>query len=193
MTAKETDMQISERRKSTDKGVYDPASAGAVADAGEFVKPGQRMKSPVAFIPEALQPIKDLYAAAFSGGVPPRTLGLIHLRASQINGCSYCVASGAMEALNRGEKAERLFAVAAWRDAPFFTGAERAALRLAEAVTRLSDRADPVPDEVWEEARNYYNEKGLSALLIAIAATNVFNRMNVPTRQLAGEQKDWQQ
>jgi alkylhydroperoxidase family enzyme len=86
-----------------------------------------------------------------------------------------------------GETDERLFAVGAWRDAPYFTDAERAALDLAEAVTRLSDRADPVPDQIWDEAARHYDERGLAALVVAIATINVWNRLNVATRQVAGE------
>jgi alkylhydroperoxidase family enzyme len=81
---------------------------------------------------------------------------------------------------------ERLFAVAARRDTPFFTEAERAALALAEAVTRLSDRPDPVPDEIWDEAARHYDEKELASLLLMIATTNVYNRLNVSTKQTAG-------
>ncbi len=85
-----------------------------------------------------------------------------------------------------GESDERLSAVAAWRDAPYFTDAERAALALTEAATRLSDRSDPVPDEVWGEAARHYDEPALAALILSIATTNVFNRLNVTTRQVAG-------
>ena len=74
--------------------------------------------------------------------------------------------------------------MAAWREAPYFTDAERAALALTEAVTRLSDRADPVPDEIWDEAARHYDERGLAALILMIATTNVFNRLNVTTRQV---------
>ncbi len=146
-----------------------------------------RMANPALIIPEAMGPIQELYAATLKGGVPRATLELVHLRASQINGCSYCVASGAKqakEAAVRDERLlERLFAVAAWRDTPYFTDAERAALELAEAVTRLADRPDPVPDELWERVGEHYDEKGLASLLLMIAVTNVFNRLNVPTRQ----------
>ena len=86
-----------------------------------------------------------------------------------------------------GETDERLFAVAAWRDAPYFSDAERAALALTEAVTRLSDRADAVPDEIWSEAAGHYNERALAGLLLAIATINVWNRLNSSTRQIAGE------
>ena len=85
-----------------------------------------------------------------------------------------------------GETDERLFAVSAWREAPYFDDAERAALALAEAVTRLSDRADPVPDEVWAEAAKHYDDRALAGLVLWIATTNLFNRFNVATRQVAG-------
>ena len=145
-----------------------------------------RMKNPAMIIPEAMQPIRGLMAATQSGGVEPRTLGLVHLRASQINGCSACVESGFQHAKQGGDTDERLIAVAAWRDSPRFSDAERAALALTECVTRLSDRADPVPDDVWNEAARHYDEKGLASLLLSIAVTNVFNRFNVSTRQVAG-------
>src|SRR5438270_10537932 len=96
-----------------------------------------RMKNPALVIPEAMQAIQALHSATLKGGVPPATLALVHLRASQINGCSYCVVSGAGQARQAGETDERLFGVAAWREAPYFTDAERAALALTEAVTRL--------------------------------------------------------
>jgi AhpD family alkylhydroperoxidase len=145
-----------------------------------------RMKNPAMIVPDAMQSIQALWASAQQGGVPPRTLGLVHLRASQINGCSACVDGGARNAKQAGETDERLFAVAAWREAPYFTDAERAALALTEAVTRLSDRADPVPDAIWEEAARHYDEPALAALILAIATVNVWNRLNVSTRQIAG-------
>lgn len=145
-----------------------------------------RMNNPAMVIPESMQAIQALTAAAHKGGVPRKTLGLVHLRASQINGCGFCVDSGARHAKQEGESDERLFAVAAWREAPYFSDAERAALALTEAVTRLSDRPDPVPDEIWDEAARHYDEKGLASLLLWIATTNVYNRLNVPIRQPAG-------
>src|SRR5439155_19593015 len=148
-----------------------------------------RMKNPAMIITAAMQPVQGLWAAAQQGGVPPRTLHLVHLRASQINGCSVCVDSGSRQAKKAGETDERLFAVAAWRDSPYFTDAERAALALTEAVTRLSDRPDPVPGEIWQQAARHYDEPALAALIIGIAAVNVFNRLNVSTRQIAAEWK----
>ncbi len=148
-----------------------------------------RMKSPGEVIPDALAPIQALLAAVHASGVSPTTFALAHLRISQINGCGQCIDGGAKHAKQAGETDERLFAVAAWREAPYFTEAERAALELAECVTRLNDRPDPVPDAVWNEAARHYNEKALAGLLLAIALVNVFNRLNVATRQVAGAQK----
>ena len=145
-----------------------------------------RMSNPAKILPDAGQGIQALLKATRQGGVPQTTLELVHLRASQINGCSFCVDSGARSARKAGETDERLFAVAAWREAPYFTDAERAALALTEAVTRLADRADPVPDAIWDEAARHYDERGLAALILMIATTNLFNRLNASTRQLAG-------
>src|SRR2546425_6299295 len=146
-----------------------------------------RMSNPATILPDATNGIQALLKATRKGGVPEAVLELVHLRASQINGCSFCVDSGARDAKKAGETDERLFAVAAWREAPYFTDAERAALALTEAVTRLSDRADPVPDEIWDEAARHYDEPALAALIIAIATINVWNRLNVTTKQVAGE------
>jgi AhpD family alkylhydroperoxidase len=139
------------------------------------------MKNPAIVIPEAMKAIQTLHAAASADGAPAKILELAHLRASQINGCSFCVDAGARQAKKSGEADERLFAVAAWREAPYFTEAERAAL-----ATRLSDRADAVPDAIWEDAARYFDERALAALILSIATTNVFNRLNVSTRQPAG-------
>ena len=145
-----------------------------------------RMNNPALIVPETMQAVQALWKAVQNCGVPPRTLGLVHLRASQINGCSVCVASAARHAKQGDETVERLFTVAAWRDAPYFTDAERAALALTEAVTRLSDSADPVPDAIWADAARHYDEPALAALILAIATVNVWNRLNVTTRQVAG-------
>jgi AhpD family alkylhydroperoxidase len=146
-----------------------------------------RMKNPAIILPDAMQALLALNSAIEKGGLSPTTTGLVHLRVSQINGCSVCVDMHCRMSKQRGETDERLFAVAAWRDAPYFSDAERAALALAESVTRLNDRSDPVPDEIWNEAARNYDERALAALLLAIAAVNVWNRLNVSTRQVAGE------
>jgi AhpD family alkylhydroperoxidase len=145
------------------------------------------MSNPAMVVPDAMQALQALGACAERGGVPSATIGLVQLRASQINGCSVCVDMHSRLMKKQGETDERLFAVAAWRDAPYFTDAERAALALTEVVTRLSDREDPVPDEIWAEAARHHDELALAALLIAIATINVWNRLNVATRQVAGE------
>jgi AhpD family alkylhydroperoxidase len=138
-------------------------------------------------VPETMQALQVLHASAEKGGVPSRTLGLVHLRASQINGCGVCVDMHPRLLKKAGETDERLFALAAWRDAPYFSDAERAALALTEAATRLSDRADPVPDEVWDNAARHYDEPALASLVLSIALINVWNRLNVTTRQVAGQ------
>jgi AhpD family alkylhydroperoxidase len=144
------------------------------------------MANPATLIPQAMEALIALNKSTFRGGVPAKTLALSHLRASQINGCSACVDSGTQHAKKAGETDQRLFAVSAWRETPYFTDAERAALALTESVTRLADKSDAVPDDVWDEAAKHYDEKGLAALLLSIATTNAFNRLNASTRQLAG-------
>jgi AhpD family alkylhydroperoxidase len=145
-----------------------------------------RMKNPAAVLPGAWQAVQSLSEATQKGDVPATTMALVHLRASQINGCSSCCHSGVTNARKEGETEDRLATVAAWRDAPFFTDAERAALALTEAVTRLADRPNPVPDEIWDEAARHYDQRQLAAIVLMIATTNVYNRLNVTTRQVAG-------
>ena len=146
-----------------------------------------RMTNPAMTVPGAIEALHALGTATEKGGVSSTTIGLVQLRASQINGCSVCVDMHARDLGKRGETSERLFAVAAWRDAPYFTDAERAALALGEAITRVADREDPVPDEIWNEAARHYDQRALSALILSIALINVWNRLNVATRQVAGE------
>lgn len=146
-----------------------------------------RMTNPIMLVPDAMQAAMALGNAVKKGDVPARTRDLVHLRTSQINGCSLCVDMHARTLRQGDETDERMFAVAAWRDAPYFTDAERAALALAEAATRLSDRSDPVPDEIWNEAKRHYDEPQLATLVLSIALTNFWNRVNITTRQVAGE------
>ena len=146
-----------------------------------------RMTNPAFLVPEALKALTALGTAAAKGGVPVKTLDLVRLRASQINGCSMCVDMHARDLKKAGEKDERLYTVAAWREAPYFSDAERAALALTEAATRLGDRGDPVSDEVWNEAAKHYNERALADLVLNIALINFWNRVNAPIRQVAGE------
>jgi AhpD family alkylhydroperoxidase len=144
-----------------------------------------RMNHPVFVVPDAMKALQAL-SAATEQGLSRKLVELVHLRASQINGCSVCVDMHPKIARKSGETDERLFAVAAWRDTPYFTEAERSALALTEALTRLSDRADPVPDEIWNEAAKHFNEDELAKLLLAISAINVWNRLNVAIRAPVG-------
>ncbi|MET7422623.1 carboxymuconolactone decarboxylase family protein [Dactylosporangium sp. NPDC005555] len=145
----------------------------------------ERMPNPVVLIPEAMDALMALNGAIAGAGVGGKVLALSHLRASQINGCAPCVAGGAAQARRHGATDAQIDAVAAWRETPWFSEPERAALALTEAVTRLSDRADAVPDQVWDVAAKHFDQKELAALLLNIAVTNAYNRLNVPTRQQA--------
>jgi len=145
-----------------------------------------RMTNPAFAVPDAMSALNALSKATNRCGVPKATLDLVHLRSSQINGCSVCVDMHARDLRTSGESDERIFGVAAWRETPYYNDAERAALALSEAVTRLSDRIDPVPDAVWEEAARHYDESQLGALVMSIAHVNLWNRLNAATRQVAG-------
>jgi AhpD family alkylhydroperoxidase len=146
------------------------------------------MQNPATALPGAMESIQSLIKSVHRGGVPKPTLNLVHLRASQINGCSACIDMGNRGAKREGESDERLWAVAAWREAPYFTDAERAALALAEAMTRIPDRerAEAVPDELWTEVTKHFNEEQVAALVLWIATTNLFNRVNTAVKEPAG-------
>ncbi|MFI6739331.1 carboxymuconolactone decarboxylase family protein [Nonomuraea sp. NPDC050451] len=145
-----------------------------------------RMKNPATLIPAALQPIQQVMKAAQSQGLPQELMEMIHLRVSQINRCSFCVDAGLKNLRKLGESDERIGLIAAWREAPYYTDAERAALELAEASTRLADRDDAVSDEVWDNAADHFDEQQLASILLMTAVTNLFNRLNAPIRQIAG-------
>lgn len=150
-------------------------------------KPQARMTNPAFAVPGAMDALLALGKAIDQTGLLPRTRELVHLRASQINGCGVCLVQHNRIAKKSGETDERLWAVAAWRDAPYFDDAERAALALAEDMTRGADRGDPVSDQVWEQVRAHFDEPQLGALVITIAQINLWNRLNVTTRQVAGQ------
>jgi len=141
------------------------------------------MNHPVYVIPEAMEALQALSKSSQVDGLTPSLHAMIHLRASQINGCSGCVQIHSREMKKAGETDTRIYAVAAWRDTNYFSDAERTALALTEALTRLSDNPDPVSDELWEEATRYFDEKQLAAVLISIASINVWNRLNTSIRQ----------
>ncbi|MEU8171595.1 carboxymuconolactone decarboxylase family protein [Microbispora hainanensis] len=144
-----------------------------------------RMKNPAN--PDVTTAIQHLFKAVHSSGVDPRLLELVHLRASQVNGCSPCVFAGVASAKKHGETDERLHSVVAWREAPFFSDAERAALALTEAATRIQDGAPGVTDEIWDDATANFDDKQLSAIILNIALTNFFNRINRTIREPAGK------
>jgi AhpD family alkylhydroperoxidase len=144
------------------------------------------MTNPIMMLPDALQKALALVATAKADGLPEQLFTMVHLRASQINGCSFCVNMHAKELKKAGETDERIYAVSAWLDSPLFSDAERAVLALTEAATRLADRTDAVPDGVWKDAAQHFDEKQLAAIVMHIAMINFWNRLNVTTRQVAG-------
>jgi AhpD family alkylhydroperoxidase len=147
------------------------------------------MNNPAVILPDTMKALWALKASVENKGVADATLILIELRASQINGCGVCGDGHWRIARQLGESDERLFAVAAWREAPYFSDAERAALARTEALTRISDRPEPVSDAIWAEAARHYSDTALSALIVAIANINVWNRLNVAVRQPVGSWK----
>jgi AhpD family alkylhydroperoxidase len=150
--------------------------------------PEARLTHPAFALPKALETLQSLSKVVQRSGVPAKTVELVSLRASQINGCAVCLVQHPKIMRKLGETDDRIFAVAAWREAPYFTEAERAALALTEAVTRVADKADPVPDEIWDEAARHYSETELAGLLLAITNINTWNRLNAATRQVAGQE-----
>ena len=142
-----------------------------------------RMKNPGAILPGAGRGVQVLIESVQKAGVPPLVFHLVHLRASQINGCAYCIDSAVKQARQEGESDDRLHAVAAWREMSVFSGAERAAFALAEEMTRL-DARDPVPDQIWDTAASCYDERQLGGLVLWIALVNMFNRVNISIRQI---------
>jgi AhpD family alkylhydroperoxidase len=152
-----------------------------------------RMKNPAFVLPDGFKGIGRLLAAVAQGGVPQTTLELVGLRASQVNGCTSCVQGHWEEAKKAGESDERIITVSAWRESPYFDDAERAALALTDALTRLADRSDdPVPDELWREVVKHYDERQVAALILQIATLNLFNRINVAVREQA-DRPSWKQ
>src|SRR5919202_1798473 len=146
-----------------------------------------RMTNPAFVVDGAMDALQSL-AKTVSRARVPLNRELLHLRASQINGCSVCVDMHAKGARKAGESEERIFAVGAWRETPYFSDAERAALALTEALTRLADRPDAVPDDIWDAAAEHFDEAQLGALVLDIGLINLWNRLNVATRQMVGEQ-----
>ncbi|NBM14383.1 carboxymuconolactone decarboxylase family protein [Streptomyces sp. GC420] len=147
-----------------------------------------RMPNPSLVVPDVLPPMRALVKAVNSVGVPLRTLVLVHLRVSQINGRAVQIPVKKREFEEAGEEDHRLPLVETWREQTCFTGAERSVLALAEAATRIDGREDPVSDEVWAEAAAHFDERQLAAVVLHIGLVNLWNRVNVATRQ---EPVDW--
>lgn len=151
-----------------------------------------RIQNPAQGAPGALEALLSVAEvagrAAAEAGVPPSTVDLVETRASQINGCAVCLDMHTRAAKKHGVTDQQLNTLAAWRDSPYFDEPQRAALALAEAGTRLADRPDAVPDEVWDVAAKHFDEPALVALVLNIALINTWNRLNVITGQVAG---DW--
>jgi AhpD family alkylhydroperoxidase len=145
-----------------------------------------RMPQPAYLVPGAMDALLALGKAIGAARVPETTRELAHIRASQINGCGVCLVQHPRSARKLGVDEDKLSAIAGWRDAPYFDDSERAALELAEAVTRLADRGGAVPDDTWERASAHFDEQQLAALVLSIAAVNLWNRLNVATKQVAG-------
>jgi AhpD family alkylhydroperoxidase len=137
-----------------------------------------------ALAPAAYKAMAGLDAFVRHSALPKPLLDLIRLRASQINGCAYCVDLHSSDLKADGEPDARVFAVAAWQEGPFFTEQERAALALTESMTRLSEGGDRVPDDVWAQAVKQFDETDLAALVTAIATINAWNRFGVATRMV---------
>lgn len=149
-----------------------------------------RMKHPVFVLPDAMKALLAVNAA-LEGKLDARTAKLVHLRASQINGCSVCVDMHSKELQQAGVPLDHIFAVGAWRETPFFSESERAALELTEALTRMADKGDAVPDALWQAVVRNFDEKQISALLMSIAQINFWNRLNAAVRAMVGTK--WEQ
>jgi AhpD family alkylhydroperoxidase len=136
--------------------------------------------------PDVTTAVQHIYKAVHASGLPREIVDLVHLRASQINGCSACVNAGVRSAGQGGVSTEKLLTVAAWYENPLFDDTERAALALTEAATRLADRPGSVTDDIWAEAARHYDDKQLGALVLMVALSNFFNRINTTLRIPAG-------
>lgn len=144
------------------------------------------MTNPATLMPDAVTGVQQIFKAMHQGGADPALLELIHLRVSQINGCSACVHGGVANARKAGETVERLTMLATWRESDLYTPPERAALAVAEAATRLADTPEAVSDAMWADLVEHHDEKAVAAIILMVALTNFFNRINTTIREPAG-------
>jgi AhpD family alkylhydroperoxidase len=151
-----------------------------------------RMANPAQILPDSFKGMGHLMAAVAKGGLSMTTAELVALRASQLNGCSACVQTHVEALQGEGESVDRIVGVSAWGESPYFDEAERAALALTDALTRLADSHDAVSDELWREVTKHYDEKQVSALILQISTVNLFNRINVTVRERA-DKPSWKQ
>lgn len=157
-------------------------------DAEPLVAVKARMPHPAFLLDGGFDALAAMNRVAASSDLPVAILHLVTLRASQINGCSWCTVEHTRELREEdGASDARIAAVASWREAPYFTARERVALAFAEAVTRVAERPDPVPDELWAEVTGVFSNTEISALLFTIGTINVWNRINAAIRQPAGK------
>jgi len=136
------------------------------------------------FSPEALQAMQALEKYIAGCGLDHKFVHLLKLRASQINGCAFCIDMHSIDARAAGETEQRLYALNAWHETPFFTGRERAGLAWIEAITLVAQTH--VPDEVYEEALAHFSEKEIVDLTYVAMTINAWNRLAVATRALPG-------
>ncbi len=145
-----------------------------------------RMKNPASYFADAQSVLPTLGQIPRGKGVDDETLELLHFRVSQINGCAWCLDFGRRSAEKAGMGFEKLAVLPGWREATVFSDAQRAALELAEAMTRLSDRPESVDDAIWAEAEKHWSEEQLAAIILWVATTNLYNRLNVTVKQVPG-------
>ncbi|MHB1023851.1 MAG: carboxymuconolactone decarboxylase family protein [Acidobacteriaceae bacterium] len=134
--------------------------------------------------PAAMRGMVALQKAVNEAGLDPILQELIKIRVSQINGCAYCIDMHTKDARALGETEQRIYALNAWRETPFFTDQERAALLWAESVTQVSE--GHVPDAVYQQARTQFNEAELVHLTLAVVTINSWNRIAIAFRSLPG-------
>jgi len=137
--------------------------------------------------PKLFQSLFAVQATIEAGGLDPKLLHLVKMRASQINGCAYCIDMHTKDARAEGETEQRLYMLDAWREAPFYSDRERAALEWTEAVTLVA--TTHVPDEVYEAVRAQFSEDEIKTLTLAVAMINTWNRLNVAFRSVPGDYK----